>query len=418
MEKNLPLTVLNQIFYYSDYSLKSISSIACVNKYYSEVCQNNIIFKRVYIRRYGERAFEMEKKSRLNIKMVQKKRKDFCRYPPVDEDFKQWYTTVKSIEAFHEIGFFYVDIGSEVVKYFVTKRQGLVHPKLVPTATSVESLTLYHRFQVDKLIEALYSFFVYPKISIDSPMAIAVSPTYFEGKLRDKLETLKKKLPGKFVHFKNSGLIALQLHSLTSGIVVMVGMSSTLIVPFINGVQLKYLEYDMCGAIIRRVAHLGREPTDHVLPESHPQNPINWYRSQKVIENYELRKIHDPSLNDNHEYLAESYFDPHSMRKELSVVYSGYNKETKGKVNLGLVEKVVECLDLNRNNPKASLLQNIVLTGGITAIEGFQNRFQNAITQLRPSVKVHYTDTPIFDVINGLYLDSCQTESLHDIYQI
>ncbi|KYQ91724.1 hypothetical protein DLAC_07506 [Tieghemostelium lacteum] len=458
--------LLFEILKYS--SIKDVGRFICTSKQYSQICKKNQLWKKLYIKNFSYEAYQLEEKSKTNTKPSKtiggklntpKKSpisfnliKKFMNLSVSKPEYeKNWYLTFQSVEAFLKGRYMMFDFGTEFVKFC----DQLGNFRMIPQRASKHQEYSPHyvmssfdreywlvgnsagsNYQVcvkkgelngekgevcNEIIKHVFSSEYSPRKKQNSPVVIAVSPKMFgqQAAAKNGLESIRKSLKTiEFVYFANSGLLALQSHGLVSGTVVMMGMGHTLIVPFINGAQLpQYIEFEISGMTLKEYISdkITLYGSDKQLKSIIRVESLTWNNQLSVSDDYnkDLGTHYDPKVICQKS--PEIYFNPQMVKENMK---KGLVEATHLLIESYRPKVATSAKDDDRLNlEQFELLQNVVVTGGISTTKNLTERFTRELKEFNNLYTVFHSKDPMNDVLKGALVNSTLTEPYHDNYQ-
>ncbi|EGG16711.1 hypothetical protein DFA_07689 [Cavenderia fasciculata] len=422
-------------------SITDIGRFRSTSKSYFKTLTKDALWKNVYIKNYSYSAFKfeepnvhvqeerLEKKKGILGTLAQRFKK--MTVAPASEPTKCWYLTVKNIQSFTKGKFIYIDFGSEYIKYsnyssayLSDLSRASLHqdysPHYVMSSMDRETWNIGRSahgtiqtpviggcFDIGRLttnyqiIRHILTAGFNERYNISSPIHMALSP----GQMTQLpfLKQLHGKLFSTSFIVKDAALLVLQVHGLESGTVVMMGHGATSIVCIVNRKHVKVVSFPVTGSTIAhyttaRAQEYGTEAKIFLQSRREPLKE-RYYELCQVSMDYKA-DASKGSVSDSLRFSApEILFDP-----ALNQIKSA-----------GIVEST---LSLIKSIPEhASLLNNVVITGGNSCWKHFEERFTRDIQRIDKEINVYasHVSERQYDVLKGLKLDSCLTKSIHDI---
>ncbi|KAK5584486.1 hypothetical protein RB653_006098 [Dictyostelium firmibasis] len=428
-----------------------LGRLRVASKYFATIVSKDSLWKRIYIRDFSMESFNLEKNSVINIK-VNSTRKNIVkskRFKQFKSDVKRWMLTYQNIYTFYENNeISIIDMGSERVKIgrsnseittSFLQRVGIrqeYQPHYVmssmdrykwvvglnATPTNSNSLIGVNsgKFLQNEPFKELVKYSIEKTIKRfrpNAPILLIVNPLNYAGADGgDYLSKIRRYLPNELVLFRNGGLLALQSHGLKSGLVLMLGTSTSVLAAFHNGEQVDANYLSIIGrdlideAKSQRVSSGPDAPIKKSLFVPYESYEIifkdTWLKHTKVSQNFEHEQNNTPAHLQYITKIPELYFKPQ------------FSQKTKHCPSI--INSITSFINQMEVHPifKNSLddLSKLVLTGGFSIIPGLPERIKK---ELEPNytTQILCSDDTFYDQIKGARIDLNLTESLHDRYQ-
>ncbi|KAK5578504.1 hypothetical protein RB653_008176 [Dictyostelium firmibasis] len=425
-----------------------LGRLRVTSKYFATIVSKDSLWRRIYIRDFSMESFNFEKNCVINIK-VNSTRENIVksdRFKQSKTDVKRWMLTYQNIYTFYkknEISI--IDMGSQNVKVGSTnseittsfaqrvgKRQeyqphyvmsSMDRYTWVVGSNTTRSDSYFGvkngRFLENEPFKELVKYSIQrtmKRLRPNAPILLIVNPLNYAGADGGNyLSKIRRYLPNELVLFKNGGLLALQSHGLKSGLVLMLGTSTSVLAAFHNGEQVDAINLSVIGQDLIDEADSQRvsspdAPCKKDLFVVYDGYDIifkdTWLKHTKVSQNFEHEQNNTPANLQYITKIPELYFNPQISQK---------TKSSESIIN-PITSFINQMADRSIFKNSLDDLSKLVLTGGFSIIPGLPERIKK---EMEPNyaIQILCSDNTYFDQIKGARIDLNLTESLHDRYQ-